>query len=146
MLFISHEIHERDRDGIVILDVKGHLGLGSEDSRLRQHLQSLLDSGRKNVIVNLHQVSALDPSAIGSLAEYAEEFHNASGRLALLNPTRDHAAGEVLQLDTTLPAYTDEQDAVNSFFPDRQVPHYDVLEFVEEETRHHSEPEPQEKE
>ena len=30
--------------------------------------------------------------------------------------------------------------AVNSFFPDRAVPHYDILEFVqEEEQRRHSE-------
>jgi anti-sigma B factor antagonist len=145
MLFMSHEIHERENDGIVILDVKGHLALGSEDSRLNQHLQSLLDAGKKNVIVNLHQVSAIDPAAVGSLIRYAEEFHHAGGRLALLNPARDHAAGEVLELETSLPAYADEYDAVNSFFPDRQVPHYDVLEFVEEESRHHTEPEPQKK-
>ncbi len=147
MLFISHEIHERDKDGIVILDVKGHLALGSEDSRLRQHLQSLLEAGKKNVIVNLHQVSSVDPATVGSLAQSAQEFHNAGGRLVLLNPARDHVpAGEALQLDTTFPTYTDEQDAVNSFFPDRKVPHYDLLEFLEEETHHPSEPKPQEKE
>lgn len=141
---MSHEIQERDRDGVVILDVKGRLTLGPEDASLRQSLQSLLEGGRINVIVNLHQVSAIDGTAVGSLTQYAEEFQHAGGRLVLLNPVRDHvSASEVLQLDTTLPAYADEQDAVNSFFPDRKVRHYDVLEFVEEEAHHHTEPEPQ---
>ena len=138
-LFMSHAIHERERDGIVILDVKGRLALGPDDSDLRQHLQTLLEAGKKNVITNLHQVSSIDPAAIGLLTEFAEQFHNAGGRLVLLNPARD-LAGEPLDLDTTFPTYTDEQDAVNGFFPDRKVPHYDVLEFVEEEVHPHSEP------
>ena len=144
-LFMSHVIQERERDGIVILDVKGRLALGPDDSALRQHLQSLLEAGKKNVITNLHQVSSIDTAGVGTLADFAEQFQNAGGRLVLLNPARDHSAGEALELDTTFPTYTDEQDAVNSFFPDRKVPHYDVLEFVEEEVHHHPDPELQEK-
>jgi anti-sigma B factor antagonist len=30
--------------------------------------------------------------------------------------------------------FEDEQDAVNSFFPDRALKHFDVLEFVENES------------
>jgi anti-sigma B factor antagonist len=29
--------------------------------------------------------------------------------------------------------FDDEQDAVNSFFPDREMKHFDVLEFVQHE-------------
>src|SRR5579872_6470417 len=143
---MSHVIHERDRDGIVILDVKGRLALGPDDSALRQHLQALLETGKKNVMVNLHQVSSIDPAAVGLLADFVEQFQNGGGRLVLLNPARDHvSAGEALDLDTTFPTYTDEQDAVNSFFPDPKVPHYDVLEFAEEEVHHHLDPELEEK-
>jgi len=145
-LFMSHATHEREKDGIVILDVKGHLALGPDDSALRRHLQTLLEAGKKNVIINLHQVSSIDPAAVGLLTEFAEQFQHAGGRLVLLNPARDHVpVEELFELDTTLPNFTDEQDAVNSFFPDRKVPHYDVLEFVEEEAHHHPDPEPQEK-
>ena len=145
-LFMSHVIHERERDGIVILDVKGRLALGPDDSALRQHLQSLLEAGKTSTIINLHQVSSIEPAAVGLLADFAERFQSAGGRLVLLNPARDHvSAGEALELDTTFPTYTDEQAAVNSFFPDRKVPHYDVLEFVEEEAHHHADPELQEK-
>jgi anti-sigma B factor antagonist len=144
-LFMSHVIHERERDGLVILDVKGQLALGPDDSAIRQHLQALLEAGKKNVVINLQQVSSIDPAAVGLLTGFAEQFQNAGGRLVLLNPARDHSAGEALELDTTFPTYTDEQDAVNSFFPDRKVPHYDVLQFVEEEAQHHPDPELQEK-
>jgi anti-sigma B factor antagonist len=34
------------------------------------------------------------------------------------------------KLNTVFEVYTDEQDAVNSFFPGRAVRHYDVLEWV----------------
>ena len=146
MLFMSYEVHERERDGIAILDLKGRLALGSQDSGLPQHLESLLSAGKKNVIVNLHQISWIDAATMASLDRYAEEFENAGGRLVLLNPTRDHLPpDEVFQLDTSVQAYTDEQEAINSFFPDRKVPHYDLLEFLEEETHHHREPEVQEK-
>jgi anti-sigma B factor antagonist len=146
MLFMSHEIRERERDGIAILDLKGRLALGFQDSGLAQHLEVLLNAGKKNAIVNLHEVSAIDAPIMAALNRYAEEFQRAGGRLVLLNPIRDHLPpDEVFQLDTTVQAYTDEQEAINSFFPDRKVPHYDLLEFLEEETHHQHEPEVQEK-
>ena len=146
MLFMSYEIHERERDGIAILDLKGRLALGSHDSGLPQHLEALLHAGKKNVMLNLHQVSSIDAATIASLDRYAEEFAKAGGRLVLLNPTRDHLPpDELFQLDTSVPAYANEQDAINSFFPDRKVPHYDLLQFLEEETQHHHEPEVQDK-
>ena len=40
-LFMSHVIHEREKEGIVILDVKGRLALGPDDSAIRQQLQAL---------------------------------------------------------------------------------------------------------
>jgi anti-sigma B factor antagonist len=36
------------------------------------------------------------------------------------------------KVDTVFEVFTDEQDAINSFFPDRAVRHYDILEFVRE--------------
>ena len=132
MFLVPLEIHERESEGIVILDLKGRLNLGEEDSSLRQELQTLLRAGKKKVILNLRHVSHIDNASVGSLAMVAEEFHNEAGRMALLNGVTDHTAvDELLKLDTELAAYSDEQDAINSFFPNRKVPHYDLLEFVE---------------
>lgn len=141
MFLVPLEIHQRETEGIVILDLKGRLNLGEEDSSLRLELQTLMRTGKKNVILNLRHVSHIDHAAVGSLAMIAQEFQKGAGRLALLNGGSDHAAvDELLKLGTTLPAYTDEQDAINSFFPNRKVPHYDVLQFVESIS--HPKPEP----
>ena len=145
MALFFHEVRERERDGIVILELKGRLGLGSEETALQQRLEVLLESDKKNVIVDLRHISSIDAAVTESVIRYDEQFKNAGGRLVLLNPARENvSASELLELDTVVPAYTDEQDAVNSFYPDRKVPHYDVLEFVEEEL-HHADSNPQEK-
>jgi len=36
------------------------------------------------------------------------------------------------KLATVFDLFTDEQDAVNSFFPDREIKKFDILNFVEE--------------
>jgi hypothetical protein len=37
--------------------------------------------------------------------------------------------------------YQNEPDAVNGFFPDRAVTHYDILDFLDEEAAKGNEPE-----
>jgi anti-sigma B factor antagonist len=39
------------------------------------------------------------------------------------------------KLDTVFEVFKDEQDAVDSFFPDRAIRRYDVLEFVHEQEK-----------
>ena len=52
--------------------------------------------------------------------------------MVLLNVTPSHTRlSDVLKLNTLFESYQDEQDAVNSFFPDRALRRYDILEFVE---------------
>jgi len=47
------QIEQRERDGIVILDLEGRLVLGGEDVSLLQRLMFLLERTRHRVIVNL---------------------------------------------------------------------------------------------
>jgi hypothetical protein len=39
------------------------------------------------------------------------------------------------KLDTVFEVFTDEQEAVNSFFPARAVRHYDILEWVQDQEK-----------
>ena len=49
----------------------------------------------------------------------------------------EHLSLDVLtKLNTVFEVFADEQDAVNSFFPDRAVRHYDILEWVQEQEKH----------
>jgi anti-sigma B factor antagonist len=130
------EIEQREKEGIFILDLKGRLVLGSEDLALRQRLQSLLDAGRHNVILNLKDVSNIDSTGLGTLVSWALRFRESGGKLVLLNLGESQARlPDTLKLNTVFETYQDEGAAVNSFFPERAIQHYDILDFVEEQER-----------
>ena len=126
------EVKQRERDGVVILDLEGHLVLGEEDLALRQRAVSLLEAGQRNLILNLKGVTEIDITGISALEFFEEKFRQAGGKCVLLNldPARAEPA-DLLKLSTDFNTYQDEVDAVNSFFPDRVMPRYDILKFVE---------------
>ena len=128
------QIGQREREKIVILDLKGQLVLGEEDLSLLQRLLFLLDSRHRKVILNLKDVSSVDESGLDTVAFCATRFHDIGGRLVLLNLGQSHAqVADISILNTVSETYREESDAVNSFFPDRVFPRYDILEFVNEQ-------------
>ena len=127
------QIEQRETDGIVILDLHGRLILGPEDLALRQRLQLLRDAGQTKVVLNLMDLSDMDTSALGTLVFCSLKFQESGGRLVLLNLSPAHTQlSNAVKLNTAFEIYEDEIAAVNSFFPERAVPRYDILEFVEE--------------
>lgn len=126
------QIEQRESEGIIIVDLKGKLILGHEDVVLRQRLLELRESGHLNVILNMKSVAEMDSSALGTLISCSTQFQEAGGRLVLLNLAPKHTeVSNTVKLNTAFDIYQDELTALNSFFPDRVVPHYDVLQFVE---------------
>ena len=126
-------IQHRESEGIIILDLKGRLVLGPEDVALRQRLQELRVAGHINVALNLQDVTDLDTSALGTLIFCSMKFREAGGRLVLLNLSESHSElSNMVKLNTAFEIYTDEVTALNSLFPERAVPRYDILQFVEE--------------
>jgi anti-sigma B factor antagonist len=126
------EIEQRQKEGITILDLKGRIVLGPADRMLRERILSLLSQGIHNLILNMKEVSEIDTAGLGTVVLSAEKLRKSGGKLALaaLGPGQVNAAN-LLKLDTTLEMYPEEQDAVNSFFPERAVQRYDILEVVE---------------
>jgi anti-sigma B factor antagonist len=130
------EIEQREKEGIFILDLKGRLVLGREDLAFRQRLQSLLDAGRHNLILNLKDVSNIDTTGLGTLVSWALRFRESGGKLVLLHLGESQARlPDTLKLNAVFETYQDEAAAVNSFFPERAIQHYDILDFVEEQER-----------
>ena len=126
------EIEQREREGIVILDLKGPLVLGRPDAALRLRLQQLREGGNLNVILNMKGVTEIDTTALGTLIYCSTKFRESAGRLVLLNLSPKHTElSNTVKLSAGFEIYQDEIGALNSFFPDRVVPRYDLLEFVE---------------
>jgi anti-sigma B factor antagonist len=127
----SLEIMQREKDGIAVLDLDGRVVQGDDDLALRLRLESLAASGQKNVILNLKKVSEIDTTGQGSLEYCGEKFRELGGKCVLLDlDPAGTKVPDVFKLSTDFETYDEEVDAVNSFFPDRKVPHYDILDFV----------------
>src|SRR5208283_4203146 len=131
---MSLHIEQRESEGIVILDLKGPLTLGHGDLELRDRLPALHRSGQVNIILNLKEVTDIDSTGLGTLVFGLARLRKGGGRLALLNVNRTHLKLFLLtRLAIAFEFFDDEQDSVNSFFPDRELKHFDVLEFVQQE-------------
>jgi anti-sigma B factor antagonist len=84
--------------------------------------------------LNLKNVSEIDSTGLGTLVFGLARLRKSDGRLALVNLNRSHLKLFLLtRLAIAFEFFDDEQDAVNSFFPDRAVKHFDILSFVERE-------------
>jgi anti-sigma B factor antagonist len=126
------EIHQRENEGIVILDLKGHLVIGSGDNALREKVESLFDGGNRKFVLNQAHVYNIDSSGAGVLFALAQQYGGAGGKLVLVQLAHVHAElSEMARLEATIEFYELELDAVNSFFPERVIRHYDILDYIE---------------
>lgn len=131
------EINQREGEGIEILDLKGRLVMGGGEAALRDFVQSLFDQGNRTLILNLHGVSEIDTSGMGVLLLLAQQYREAGGKMVLFNLARTHGkVYEMARLESAVEIYRDELDAINSFFPDRKVARYDILDYVESHVLH----------
>jgi len=130
------QIEQREREGIVILDLEGRLVLGGEDISLLQRLLFLIERTRHRVIVNLKKLSDVDTSGLDTLVFSAMRFEECGGRLVLLCLGQSAPNFPDLVNANTIPeTYQEEADAVASFLKEPVAPRYDILEFVEKQNR-----------
>jgi len=124
---------ERTKEGIVILDAKGQIVAGDGADRLRERLKALAEAGSTNAILNLAHVDYIDSSGLGALVMSFSALRKKEGTLKLLNLTRRNVELLVLtKLETVFEVFDDEQSAVNSFFPNREIKRFDILSFLQQ--------------
>jgi anti-sigma B factor antagonist len=127
------EIQQRTHEEVVILDIKGRLNVGPEATQLREQVSALAAAGSKNVILNLAEVNYIDSTGLGALVICATTLRKAGGDVKLLNLNKRTLELLVItKLATVFALFTDEQDAVNSFFPDREIKAFDILSYVQQ--------------
>jgi anti-sigma B factor antagonist len=131
---VAIEIGRREREGIVILDLQGRITAGEESGEVRDQLRQLAAAGTANVILNLQEVDYIDSTGLGALVMGHTALRKAGGRLTLEHLNEPQMELLVLtKLSTVFDSYSDEQQAVNSFFPDRQIQRFDILSFVKDQ-------------
>ncbi len=127
---MSLEITQHDRDGIEIIAFKGRLTVG-DANRLRDKVGEAMAAGRNNVIFDLGHVEYIDSTGLGSMVICFTTLKKAGGALKLVNPNKRNIELLLLtKLHTIFEVFVDEQDAINSFFPDREIKRFDILSFV----------------
>lgn len=133
---MSLEILQSEKEGVVILEAKGRLTVGPAAAALRDCLRNLASAGNTKVVLNLAGVDYIDSTGLGSLVVCYTSFRKAGGGLRLLHVNRRNMELLVLtKLATVFELFDDEQSAVNSFFPNREIKRFDILSFVRQQSR-----------
>ena len=129
---ISLEIHRREKEGVTILDLKGRLIVGEPSSKLREAINAEVVSGRGRIVLNLEHVDYIDSTGLGTMVICYTTLQKAGGTLKLLKLNKRNIELLLLtKLSTIFEIFGDEQDAINSFFPEREIKHFDILSFVQ---------------
>lgn len=125
------DIQQREREGITVLELKGRITVGPEASALREKCNQLAAEGKRNLVLELGGVDFIDSTGLGALVICATSLRKAGGNVKLVNVNRRNIELLVMtKLATVFEIFTDEQDAISSYYPDRQVKTFDILDFV----------------
>jgi anti-sigma B factor antagonist len=133
---IDRHLSQREKEGIRILDLRGQLIAGDSESTLRSGINALARDNVVKIVLNLAEVTKIDGDGLEALVLCHAQIRKRGGALKLARLDVEHLSLNVLtKLNTVFEVFADDQDAVNSFFPARATPHYDVLEWVHEQEK-----------
>lgn len=128
------EIVTREKEGIAILDLKGRLTVGPPVGSVREAITKLQAAGQTRIVLNLKGVDYIDSTGLGSLVVSFTSLQKAGGALKLVNVNKRNLELLVLtKLTAVFELYGEEQDALNSFFPNRAIKNFDILSFLQQQ-------------
>lgn len=109
-------ISEREVGSVSILDLEGKIILGEESNALREKVKSLLEAGRRRILLNLGNVTFIDSTGLGTLVGAFTSAQSKNAGLKLLNLSqKPHDLMSVTKLLTVFEIFDDEQAAIASF-------------------------------
>lgn len=110
------KIEDREVNGVTILDVSGKITIGEGSIEVRNKVRNLLEEGKKDILLNLGDVSYVDSSGIGELVSCYTTVTNQGGQLKLLNLTKKmQELLAITKLLTVFDTYNDEGAALSSY-------------------------------
>jgi anti-sigma B factor antagonist len=111
------QVEQRVAGNVAIITVTGDITLNKGgDVLLKDKVQSLIQQGHKNVLIDLGAVSYVDSAGLGELVQAYATTKNKGGALKLVNVTkRLKDLLVVTKLLTVFDTYDNEADALASF-------------------------------
>jgi anti-sigma B factor antagonist len=115
-------IEERAVSDVIVLDLKGRVTLGEGDELLKDKVNSLINQGRKKLVLNLAEVPYIDSAGLGEIVRTYTTVSKQGGSLKLLNLTkRITDLLSITKLLTVFETFESEADAVKSFSASAKV-------------------------
>lgn len=114
---MSLQISIRESDDVTILDLHGRSTIdGGESELLESHLQKLIASGARKLLLNLADLTQVDSSGLGVIVGTCASLRRQGGDLRVLRPTGlVLEVFRVLRLLEAIPSFEDEAQALASF-------------------------------
>jgi anti-sigma B factor antagonist len=116
------QIEERNVGDVVVLDLKGKITLGEGDELLKDKVNSLVNQGRRKILLNFGEVPYVDSAGLGEIVRTYTTVSRQGGSLKLLNLTKritDLLA--ITKLLTVFETFDTESDAIKSFSSSAKV-------------------------
>jgi anti-sigma B factor antagonist len=110
------QIEERPVGEVIVLDLKGKVTLGDGDQLLKDKVNSLVNQGRRKILLNLEGVPYIDSAGLGEIVRTYTTVSRQGGSLKLVNLTKritDLLA--ITKLLTVFETFDAESEAVRSF-------------------------------
>lgn len=129
---MSLEISRREREGVILLDLKGRITIGEEATLFRSEIERVAAVSGSRLLLNMLGVDYVDSTGLGALVMCATGLKRNSGVAKLVNVNRRNIELLVMtKIDAIFEVFDDETDAINSFFPGREIKRFDILAFVQ---------------
>ena len=111
------QLEQRMAGNVAIISIDGDITLNKGgDVLLKDKVQSLIQQGNKNIVIDLSRVSYVDSAGLGQLVQAYATTKNKGGALKLVNVTKKlKDLLVVTKLLTVFDTFDDEKAAISSF-------------------------------
>lgn len=109
------QLRQRQVEDVSVVDLSGD-GIGAEPSTLKQLITSLLDSGHRQIVLNLGDLNSMDSTGVAEIVASYKTI-DANGGVFKIAGARGHLRRllHVTRVDTFISLYDSEAEAVASF-------------------------------
>ncbi len=109
-------ISQRESGSVTIVDLGGKIALGESNRALHDSIRALTADGKKNILLNLANVTVIDSSGLGELVSSYASVERNGGSLKLANLSdRFIQLITITKLYTVFDVFDNEADALASF-------------------------------